>query len=161
VPLSAVSLGVLCTIPGDFVLLGVSDNGCGMDKKTLGNLFEPFFPTKEIGKGTGLGLATVYGTVKQNNGFTVLFCPVLAHTLTGFLSFFDKSPDDYSQGIPNPSKVRHQTGRYHLPIRVTDQFKLCHLLVYSWHIIRSQHPAQKKSLLHPFFSCHGVKNRRL
>jgi len=64
------------SVEGEFVMLVVSDDGCGISSENLDKLFDPFFTTKDIGKGTGLGLATVYGIVKQNNGFINVYSEV-------------------------------------------------------------------------------------
>ena len=73
-------LGQIDAKPGDYVQLSISDNGHGMDEHIIKHIFEPFFTTKEVGKGTGLGLATIYGIVTQNQGFITVSSKVCQGT---------------------------------------------------------------------------------
>jgi PAS domain S-box-containing protein len=107
--------GALC---GEYVLLAVSDNGCGMDNETLARLFEPFFTTKELGRGTGLGLATVYGIVKQNHGFVNAYSEVGKGTT--FSIYLPRSAGVVREAGTNPPAAAATSGGHETILLVED-----------------------------------------
>ncbi len=113
----------LLIAPGEYAMLTVSDTGCGIEPMIIENIFEPYFTTKEQGKGTGLGLAVVYGIIKEHQGgIKVSSEPNAGTTFTVYLPLMGK-PDEPGSMEKN---VKYETGNEHI-LLVDDEKPILHV----------------------------------
>ncbi len=135
-------------VPGEFVMLSVSDDGCGMDRDTLEHIFEPFFTTKEVGKGTGLGLSTVYGIVKQNNGFINVYSEPGKGTTT---KIYLQSQSLGNQERKNATAPAIKRGKNEVILLVEDDIGILHITHsmlerLGYRVVAAQSPQEALSL---------------
>lgn len=135
--------------PGEFVTLEVSDNGCGMDKAVQDRLFEPFFTTKKRNEGTGLGLATTYGIVKQNNGFINVYSE--PGNGTTFRIYFSAYKGDDSNDHPIKDTVNGVKGGGETILLVEDEAMILNfcektLKKLGYHVLKADSPNQALSI---------------
>lgn len=127
--------------PGQFVCLQVSDAGTGMDAATLERIFEPFFTTKGVGKGTGLGLATVYGIVKQHRGWVEVNSQLGGGTTFKVFLPAVKSTVHHTEFLDNPALIR---GGAETILVVEDEASLRELVTkvlrnYGYQVVEAAH----------------------
>jgi signal transduction histidine kinase len=135
--------------PGPYVLLAVSDSGCGMDPGTQARVFEPFFTTKEVGKGTGLGLSTVHGIVQQCGGHVEVYSEVgVGSVFKVYLPRVNESAD------PGPSRgVEQPTGGTGTVLLVEDEARVRNVVaetlrLHGYTVLEAAEPGEALSRAH-------------
>jgi two-component system, cell cycle sensor histidine kinase and response regulator CckA len=135
-------------VPGPYVLLAVSDTGVGMSADTVAHIFEPFYTTKESGRGTGLGLSTVYGIVKQSGGYVWVYSELGKGTT--FKVYLPRVTDAVQASPPEtPAPATHKGHETILLVEDEDDVRELTQMVLSergYHVIEAHSPAEAERL---------------